>query len=210
MGRCKYNFANYWFKEEGVISLIDFLKEKNKLQEIESELLQVKARQKELKTDLIKTKLVSPTNGTVFNLIPANSGYFASGGETLLLIVPEGALEAKIFLTNNDIGFVKPEMKAEVRVDAYPFTQFGSIKGSLIFIGNEVLPPDRQNPQPRFPALVKLHSQYLEMNGKKFEVRSGQSVSVNLIVRDKPIITLLTDSVEKAFDVLRGIKSDRK
>ena len=40
-------------------------------------------------------------------------------------------------------------------------------------------------------------------------MRSGQSVSANLIVRDKPVISLLTDAIEKAWDSLRGIKTDR-
>ena len=44
-------------------------------------------------------------------------------------------------------------------------------------------------------------------NGEKFFVRSGQSVSVNLIVRDKRIISILTDAIDKAIDSLRGIKS---
>ena len=48
------------------------------------------------------------------------------------------------------------------------------------------------------------------MNKKKFEVKSGQSVSVNFIVRKKRLITLLTDTIDKAYDALRGIKSDRK
>ena len=54
-----------------------------------------------------------------------------------------------------------------------------------------------------------LKQQYLERNGKLYDVRPGQSVSVNLIVRDKPVISLLTDAVEKAWDALRGIKSDQ-
>ena len=199
-----------FLNKEGVISKIDLLKEKNALQEIESDILQAKAKAKELEFELDKAKLISPTNGTVFNLIPSNEGYYASAGETLLLIVPEGDLEAKIFLRNRDIGFVSPNMKAEIRIDAYPFTQFGSIKGVLKFIGQESLPPDQQNPQSRFPAVVELNKQFLELNGKKFKLKSGQSVSVNLIVRDKPVITLLTDSIEQAFDALRGIKSDRK
>lgn len=99
-------------------------------------------------------------------------------------------------------------MAAQVRVDAYPFTQFGDIPGVLKSVGEEVLPADAQNPQPRFPALVMLKRQYLERNGNRYEIRPGQSVSVNLIVRNKPVISLLTDAVEKAWDSLRGIKSD--
>ena len=202
----RLNFLN----NEGVISQIKLLEEKNSLQEIESDILQVKAKAKELKFQLDKAKLVSPTHGTVFNLIPSNEGYFASSGETLLMIVPDGDLEAKIFLNNQDVGFVSPKMKAEIRVDAYPFTQFGSIKGVLKSIGKDSLPPDQQNSQSRFPAIVELNKQFLLLNDKKYKLKSGQSVSVNLIVRDKPVINLLTDSIERAFDSLRNIKSDRK
>ena len=195
---------------QGVIPQIELLKEKNSLQEIESEILQVKSKKKELEFELNQAKLKSPTTGTVFNLIPSNEGYFVSSGETLLLVVPEGDLEAKIFLSNEDVGFITPSMKAEIRIDAYPFTQFGSIEGVLKSVGNESLPPDQQNAQSRFPALVELKKQFLQLNNQKYKLKSGQSVSVNLIVRDKPLITLLTDSIEKAFDALRGIKSDRK
>ncbi|MDC3034724.1 HlyD family efflux transporter periplasmic adaptor subunit [Prochlorococcus sp. AH-716-P05] len=199
-----------FLNEEGVISHIELLKERDSLQKIESDILQAKSKAKELDFELDRAKLVSPANGTVFNLIPSNKGYYVSSGETLLLIVPEGDLEAKIFLSNEDVGFVRPNMNAEIRVDAFPFTQFGSIKGVLKSIGQESLPPDQLNSQSRFPAIVELDKQFLLLNGKKYKLKSGQSVSVNLIVRDKPVITLLTDSIEKAIDALRGIKSDRK
>ena len=98
-------------------------------------------------------------------------------------------------------------MKANVRVDAYPFTQFGSINGILKSIGDEVIRSNEQNQNSLFPAYVSLEKQYLEKNNQKYFVRSGQSVSVNLIVRDRRIISLLTDAIDKAFDSLRGIKS---
>ncbi len=199
-----------FLNEEGVISRIELLKERDSLQKIEADILQVKAKAKELEFELNRAKLVSPSNGTVFNLIPSNKGYYASSGETLLFIVPEGDLEAKIFLSNKDVGFVKPNMNAEIRVDAFPFTQFGSIKGALKSIGQESLPPDELNSKSRFPAIVELDKQFLLLKDKKYNLKSGQSVSVNLIVRDKPVITLLTDSIEKAFDALRGIKSELK
>ena len=36
-------------------------------------------------------------------------------------------------------------MKANIRVDAYPFTQFGSINGILKSIGDEVIRSNEQN-----------------------------------------------------------------
>ena len=40
-------------------------------------------------------------------------------------------------------------------------------------------------------------------------ISAGQTVVANFVVRNKPVISLLTDSVEKAFDSLRGIKTDQ-
>jgi len=86
----------------------------------------------------------------------------------------------------------------------------GSINGELKSIGSEVIPADEKYPYSRFPAYVKLKTQYLTRKNKRYFLRSGQSVSANLIVREKPVISLLTDAIEKAFDSLRGIKSERK
>jgi len=220
--------------QQGGIQIVQFLQQKNRLQELGAEIAQTEANRREVQSEALKARqeslkelanlerqlaetqkasayesLRAPVKGRVFDLIPASAGYAAASGETLLKIVPEGSLEAKVFLTNADVGFVKPQMAAQVRVDAFPFTQFGDIPGVLKAVGEEVLPADQQNPQPRFPAYIRLERQYLERKGKRFPLRSGQSVSVNLIVRNKPVISLLTDAIEKAFDALRGIKSEQ-
>ena len=219
---------------QGAIAEVQYLRQKNQLQELQSEIAQTEATLREVQAESIKSEqqiqreladlerqivetnksqeyqsLRSPVKGYVFNLIVASPGYAASRGETLLKIVPEGTLEASVFITNADVGFLRPKMPAQVRVDAYPFTQYGDIPGELKRVGKQSLEPNQQNPEPRFPAQVALKRQYLEKRGKLFPVAAGQSVSVNFIVRDKPVISLVTDAVEKALDALRGIKTDQ-
>ena len=193
--------------EIGGIQVIQYLQQEKKVNQVNFEIKQIEAKIKEINFDKRKTVILSPVKGKVFNLIPQSIGYASTLGENLMNVVPDGDVEAKVFLSNNDVGFVKNEMEAEIRIDAYPFTQFGSIKGKLKFVGDEVLPSDFQNPEPRFPAYINLSKQYLFKNGNTYKVRSGQSVSVNLKVRDKPVISLLTDAIDKAFDSLKGIKN---
>ncbi len=193
--------------EIGGIQRLQYLQQKNRVNELTYEIKQSEANIKEVGFEISKTNLNSPVKGRVFNLIAISPGYAATLGETLLKIVPDGAVEAKVFLSNFDIGFIEKDMNAQIRVDAYPFTQFGYIDGKLKSIAEEVLPPDQQNPAPRFPAYVELSSQYLERDGKKYKVRSGQSVSVNLVVREKPVITLLSDVFDRSIDSLKGIKN---
>lgn len=218
---------------QGGIQKLQLLQQRNKVEQLESEIAQSRSNLQEVEALLLKMNqeslreladldrqltevtdtqskevLRAPLSGVVFGLVPSSPGYAASAGETLVKVVPGGVLEAKVYLSNRDVGFVKQGMPAQIRVDTFPFTQFGSISGSLKMIGTLPLPPDQQNPQPRFPAYVKLDRDYLSRGSQRFPVSSGQSVQVNLILREKRVITLLTDATDKMFDSLRRIRSN--
>ena len=60
----------------------------------------------------------------------------------ILSIVPQDGLYAEVFVPNKDIGFVKIGQEAKVRVDAFPFTRYGEIDGSVETIGADALAPD--------------------------------------------------------------------
>ena len=220
--------------EIGAMQLTELLRQRNKVEQLESEtrvvtadLEEVEAQLNKLKQEslreiselerqmvevedtITKEKLSAPIAGIVYGMIPSSAGYAASAGETLVKVVPGGEIEAKIYITNQDVGFMKPGMKAQIRVDAFPFTQFGSITGSLKSVGTLPLEPDQQNPMPRFPAYVKIDEDFLEKDGEKYEISAGQSVQVNLVLRDKRVISLLTDAVQKALDSLTRIKSSK-
>ena len=82
-------------------------------------------------------------------------------------------MSAKVSVTNIDIGFIKEGMSAKIRVDAFPFTQFGDIDGVVSSISTEAKEPDQNNPQSRFIVVVKLSKQYLEdKNQALYKTRS--------------------------------------
>ena len=156
---------------------------------------------------LIKqAKIYSPINGVVFNIKPQNKNYITQYSETLMFIVPDKNIEAKIFIPNSDMGFINKNMNVEVRVDAYPFTKFGSIKGTISKIGAEALKTDN-NSLPKFPAYIKLHKEFLIKDNIKYDLKSGQSISANLILRKKRLITVISDIFSKTFDSLKNIKT---
>ena len=220
--------------EIGAMQQTEVLRQRNKVEQLDSEVQQTGADLEEVEAQLnkleqeslreisdlerqlvevedtiIKEKLSAPVSGIVFGMVPSSAGYAASAGETLVKVVPGGEIEAKIYITNKDVGFIKTGMKAQIRVDAFPYTQFGSITGALKSVGTLPLEPDQQNPMPRFPAYVKIDKEYLEKDGEKYNVSAGQSVQVNLILRDKRVRSLLTDAVQKAIDSLTRIRSSK-
>ena len=218
--------------QQGAFKRTELLRQRNRVEQLESEVAQARANLQEVQAQLLKMEqeslreisdlerqlvevedtlskeiLSSPVDGLVFGLVPSSPGYATSAGEILVNVVPGGVLEAKIFVTNRDVGFLKKGMKAQVRVDAFPYTQFGSLPGTLKSVGTLPIKPDAQNPQPRFPAYIALQRETLRKGRDEFPVSAGQSVQANLILRDKRVISLLTDAVQKALDSLRAIRS---
>jgi len=152
-------------------------------------------------------ELRAPVSGTVFEL-KADLGYVANtnSSENVLKIVPDDQLVAKIFITNQDIGFVKENMPVDVRLDSFPFSEFGDVKGKLIWIGSDALPPDQANPTYRFPAKVQIDRQTLKVNGRDIRLQSGMSLTANIKIRDRTVISLFTDFFFRNTESLKYVR----
>lgn len=153
-------------------------------------------------------ELRAPVSGTVFDL-QATPGFVPqpSQAEALLKIVPEDHLVAEVFVTNKDIGFVRNGQDADVRIDSFPFSEFGDIDGEVTSVGSDALPPDEEHQYYRFPVKVSLDNQILETkNGREIPLQSGMSTTVNIKVREKRTVLslfteLFTDKVESLKQV---------
>jgi hemolysin D len=173
----------------------------------EKRLSEVEGQIKQAEVALQYQELRAPVSGTVFEL-KAGLGYVANTNttESVLKIVPDDQLVAKIYITNQDIGFVKEGMPVDVRLDSFPFSEFGDIKGTLTSIGSDALPPDQANPTYRFPAKVTIEKQALNVNGREIRLQSGMSLSANIKIRDRTVISLFTDFFVKNTESLKFVR----
>lgn len=165
-------------------------------------------------------KLTAPSDGVVFDL-KARPGFVPqpSQAEALLKIVPDGCpdavkdaekgcLVAEVDVTNEDIGFVRVGQKADIRVDSFPYSEYGDIKGEVLSIGSDALPPDETHRFYRFPVKVSLKSQDLVLRDKSaLDLQSGMSVSVNIKVNEnRTVLSLFTDLFNKQVDTLKQVR----
>jgi hemolysin D len=151
-------------------------------------------------------QITAPSDGTIFDLQAHNPGFVANASQPILKIVPNDAMTAKVFITNRDIGFVKQGMDVDVRIDSFPFSEFGDVKGKLMWIGDDALPPDQIYPFYRFPAKVKLQNQFLLINGRKVPLQSGMSVNANIKVRSRTVMSIFTDLFSKSVESLKTVR----
>lgn len=125
-------------------------------------------------------ELRAPIAGTIFDLQAKNAGFVASPTQQLFKIVPNDNYVAEIYITNKDIGFVKEGMKVDVRVDSFPYSEFGEIKGKVSWIGLDALPPDQTHQFYRFPAKVELEKQKLNIKDRVISLPLKEIVSPRL------------------------------
>jgi len=170
-----------------------------KIAEIDSQLSQTQV-------NLGYQELRSPEDGTVFDLKPTAVGFVANTTDPLLKIVPDEGLVAKVYLTNKDIGFVKVGMNVDVRIESFPFSEFGDIKGQVIWIGDDALPPEQARPFYSFPTKIKLNQQSLIANDRKLLLQSGMAVSANIQVRDRTVLSIFTDLFTEKTDSLKTVR----
>jgi hemolysin D len=149
----------------------------------------------------------SPVAGEVFELQAYQDGVVNSNStEALVQIIPSNDVIAKVYITNKDIGFVKVGQPVDVRIDTFNFSEFGDLKGTVEWIGSDALPPDQQNPYARFPAKIKLAGQNLVVKGESKQLKAGSSVKVNIKLRDRTVLSLLTDMFSKQSDGLKNLR----
>nr|WP_246724423.1 MULTISPECIES: HlyD family efflux transporter periplasmic adaptor subunit [Rhizobium] len=83
----------------------------------------------------------SPINGVVQASVISTEGQVVNAAEEVLRIVPAGAtLELELCVPNRDIGFVHVGQPAVVKLDAFPFTQHGTVSAAITKIAATVLP----------------------------------------------------------------------
>ncbi len=97
-------------------------------------------------------------------------------------------------------------MSVDVRIVSFPSTEFGSIKGKLMWIGSDALAPTQERPFYAFPAKIQLERQSQSINGTSIPLQSGMAVNSIIIVRKRPILSILTDLFDKQVKSLESIR----
>ena len=155
-----------------------------------------------------RTQIKSPVAGTVQQLAVTTIGQVVSAGQTLMIVVPADAkLEVEVMVLNQDIGFVEAGQPAVVKIEAFPFTRYGTIDATVTQVSREGMdindaaalsdpiaaqrgpPPQQQRGQNLvFPAVVRLDKKAMNVDGKDVPLSSGMMVTVEVKTGKRRVI----------------------
>ena len=171
---------------------------------------------------LAHTRLLAPIDGTIQQVAVTTIGQVMTTGQQLMTVVPiGGALQVDAYVSNLDIGFVKVGQNAEIKVDAFPFTRFGTIRGEVVKVATDAIdeqeakraqsgaiaqangatapsstaPGQAQNFV--FPITIALESTSVKIDDLKVPLMPGMTVTAEVKTDSRRVIDYLVSPIAK-------------
>lgn len=143
--------------------------------------------------------LRAPVAGTVQQLAVHTVGGVVQPAEPLLVIVPDEAdLEVRVQILNKDKGFVEEENDAEIKIESFNFTKYGTLTGTVRSISSDAVEDETLGLV--FDASVSLDADTIRADGRDVPLVPGMSVTVEIKTGKRRIIDFLLSPIQRYQD----------
>ncbi len=154
-----------------------------------------------------RTTLVSPVRGIVKQIRANTIGGVVAAGAPVMEIVPLGErvlVEARIMPA--DIGFIQVGQPVEIKLSAYEYTVYGSLKGKVHSISPDALGDPERASQPEatwYRALVRADSATLDVGERRYAVLPGMTGSAEIRTGQRSVLGFLLRPMLKSQEAFR-------
>ncbi len=158
-------------------------------------------------------ELKAGQDGVVKDLATHSVGTVVQPGTVLLTLVPkDDTLRAEVWVSNEDIGFVRQGHVARLKFAAYPFQKYGMVDGTVLHVSADSA--DGATGQGAaasgggasartlplvYKALVMLDAMQLEMDGQRFPLGAGMQANAEILIGRRSVLDYLLSPVRKAW-----------
>lgn len=133
------------------------------------------------------TKLIAPVDGTVQQLAAHTVGGVVTPAQPLMIIVPKDSpFEVEAWVENKDIGFVHADQLAEVKVETFTFTRYGTITGKVSSVSNDAVNDEKRG--LIYQARVLMDKATIKVEDKIVNLSPGMAVTVEIKTGKRRII----------------------
>jgi hemolysin D len=131
--------------------------------------------------------LSAPVAGTVQQLAVHTLGGVVTTAQALLEIVPGDTLLVKATITNRDVGFVQVGQSVVIKVDAFPYTHYGTLAGTVTELANDAAQDKKRGSV--FVAHVRLASNRMFIDQHWVSLTPGMAVSAEITTGRRRVIS---------------------
>jgi hemolysin D len=153
--------------------------------------------------------LKATQDSVVKDLSTHTTGTVVQPGTVLLTLVPKDeALRAEVWVSNEDIGFVRQGQPVKLKFAAFPFQKYGMVDGRVEHVsadsadsngGGGAANSPARNPPLVYKALIALNTMRLEMDGGSFPLAAGMQTNAEILLGTRTVAEYLLSPVRKAW-----------
>ncbi len=145
------------------------------------------------------TRLTAPVDGTVQQVAVHTEGGVVTPAQVLMVIVPTDAqVTAEVVIDNKDIGFVSAGQAAEVKLETFPFTRYGTVQATVHGVTADAVNDEKRG--AIFPAVLTLDRDAIDVDGKRIRLGPGMNVTAEIKTGRRRVIDFLLSPVQRAMN----------
>jgi len=143
-----------------------------------------------------QTQLISPVDGTVQQLAIHTTGGVVTSAQQLMVVVPDSTLvTAEVAIANQDIGFVNASQGAEIKLETFSFTKYGTVKATVDNVSADAVTDEKRG--SFYPAILTLEKKDMLIDGKQIPISPGMNITAEIKTGKRRIIEFLLSPVQK-------------
>ncbi|WP_333613018.1 HlyD family efflux transporter periplasmic adaptor subunit [Psychrobacter sp.] len=166
-------------------------------EELDTELEQLRDRVQVLE----EKRLMAPTDGKIKNINVTTIGGVVKPGEVILQILPTSSdlvIDAKV--NPADIAYVKEGQDATVKLDAYDYSIFGAMEGTVSYISPDTLiEKTPKGEEPYYRVLVVITGAEYKEREDEIVIKPGMTASVDIKAMKRTVLSYLTKPLTKTL-----------
>jgi len=180
-------------------------------QKMLEELLSVSRERDAIKDQLSKASrhqnlisMTSPVDAVVLEIAKVSQGSVIKGGETFFTLIPiSDSLQAQVQIEPSDIGLVRTGDAGNIKVDAFPFQKYGTLKGTLTQISQDSFrrdPNSGPSGESYYTAKLVLNKQAFDNMPPHARLLPGMNLIAEIVVGKRTVMSYLIWPLMKASD----------
>lgn len=198
-------------QEEKIASEYNYIKSNFKTQLL-NQLTDKELKEISLESDIekitfrnTKQRIVSPVDGYINTLMIHTIGGVVTPAKEIISIVPINTqLSAKVRVMNKDIGFIKPNMPVQIKIDTFDFQKYGMIEGIVTEVSKDSIEDPKEGLV--YDVFIKPTTQSLMVDGKQHHISTGMSLTTEIKVGKRRIIEFFIYPIIKYWNEAVSIK----
>lgn len=143
----------------------------------------------------------SPMDGRVSFVRKWDTGQFISAGEVFLTVVPSGKQTpiGIVKVPQASFGKVSTGQKVNVRLNGYPYMEYGMLVGEIGYLSSVPEAADGQQTEPQYTAEIVFPDGMMTTYGRELRLIQKMVGTAEIITKDRRLIMRFLDPIAALF-----------